>query len=88
MNAVGALGPRFRELDDHAMRAALVVESRAALERESGDVILSGTPVYAELGELLAQKKPAPQGGRSVFKSVGIAIEDLAAALLVCEAGP
>ena len=84
VNAVGAVGPSFRELDDAAVRGGtLVVESRAAVERESGDVILSGAPVYAEIGEILAGAKPAPQGGRTVFKSVGIAVEDLASARLV-----
>jgi thiomorpholine-carboxylate dehydrogenase len=84
VNAVGAVGPAFRELDDAAMRGStLVVESRAAVERESGDVILSGVPVHAEIGEILAGTSPAPQGGRTVFKSVGIAVEDLAAARLV-----
>ncbi len=52
--AVGAVGPHMRELDDEAMRAAIVVESREAAQRESGDLIGSGANVYAELGELLA----------------------------------
>ena len=64
---------------------AVVVESREAVERESGDVILSGAAVYAEIGEILAGTKPAPRGGRTIFKSVGIAVEDLAAARLVYE---
>lgn len=86
VNAIGAVGPTFRELDDEAMRATLVVESRAAAERESGDVILSGTPVYAEIGELIEGTKAAPAGGRTVYKSLGIAVEDLAAARIVQEA--
>lgn len=80
--AVGAVGPRMRELDDEAMRAAIVVESREAAQRESGDLIASGQTVYAELGELLAGAKPKPSG-RAVFKSLGVAAEDLAAAALV-----
>ena len=80
--AVGAVGPQMRELDDEAMRAAIVVESREAAQRESGDLLGSGQAVYAELGELLAGSKPKPSG-RVVFKSLGVAAEDLASAALV-----
>jgi ornithine cyclodeaminase/alanine dehydrogenase-like protein (mu-crystallin family) len=86
VNAVGAVGPALRELDDRAMQGSLVVESREAVARESGDVILSRANVYAELGELLAGVKPIPPVGRTVFKGVGIAVEDLASARLVYEA--
>jgi ornithine cyclodeaminase/alanine dehydrogenase-like protein (mu-crystallin family) len=80
--AVGAVGPQMRELDDEAMRAAVVVESREAALRESGDILGSGATVYAELGELLAGTRPT-LAGRVVFKSLGVAAEDLAAAALV-----
>ena len=80
--AVGAVGPHMRELDDEAMQAAIVVESREAALRESGDLLGSGQTVYAELGELLAGTEPKPTG-RAVFKSLGVAAEDLAAAALV-----
>ncbi|MGA8160885.1 MAG: ornithine cyclodeaminase family protein [Acidobacteriaceae bacterium] len=80
--AVGAVGPHMRELDDEAMHAAIVVESREAAQRESGDLLGSGAGVHAELGELLAGTKPKPSG-RAVFKSLGVATEDLAAAALV-----
>jgi thiomorpholine-carboxylate dehydrogenase len=81
VNAVGAVGPERRELDDRAMQGRVVVESREAALRESGDVILSGASVYAEIGEL-AGRAPEP-GLRFVFKSLGIAAVDLAAAWLV-----
>jgi thiomorpholine-carboxylate dehydrogenase len=58
------------------------VESREAAQRESGDILGSGQTVYAELGELLAGTQPKPSG-RTVFKSLGVAAEDLAAAALV-----
>ena len=80
--AVGAVGPERRELDDAAMRGAIVVESRASAMRESGDVIGSGEPIHAEIGEVLAGLQPAPVR-RVVFKSLGVAAEDLAAAALV-----
>jgi thiomorpholine-carboxylate dehydrogenase len=82
--AVGATGATLRELDDTAMLSgAVVAESRSCVERESGDVILSGAKVQAEIGEILAGKAAAPGAGRVVFKSVGMAIEDLTAARLV-----
>jgi thiomorpholine-carboxylate dehydrogenase len=85
--AVGATGAMLRELDDEAMlSSAVIAESRAAVEREAGDVRLSGTTIEAEIGEILDGTINAPKGRRIVFKSVGMAIEDLTAARLVWEA--
>jgi ornithine cyclodeaminase/alanine dehydrogenase-like protein (mu-crystallin family) len=82
--AVGAVGAHLRELDNDAMLSScLIAESRASLERESGDVRLSGAQIHAELGQILAGPVPPPPAGRIVFKSVGMAIEDLVAARLV-----
>jgi ornithine cyclodeaminase/alanine dehydrogenase-like protein (mu-crystallin family) len=82
--AVGATGATLRELDDEAMLSSYVVaESRSCVERESGDVRLSGARVEAEIGEILSGSVAAPIGRRIVFKSVGMAIEDLTAARLV-----
>lgn len=87
--AVGASGASVRELDDEAMLSSYVVaEGRACVERESGDVILSGAKVQAEIGEILADPSAAniPCDQRIVFKSVGMAIEDVTAARLVWQA--
>ena len=84
--AVGAVGPQLRELDDEAMQGCLIAESRQGSENESGDVILSGAKVYAEIGEILAGSVPLPPQGRLVFKSLGMAIEDLTGASLVWQA--
>jgi thiomorpholine-carboxylate dehydrogenase len=46
-------------------------------------VLLAGAEVQAELGEVLAGARPIPPGMRTVFESVGIAAEDIAAATLV-----
>ena len=82
--AVGATGASLRELDDEAILSSYVVaESRSSAERESGDVRFSGAPVQAEIGEILANTVAVPAGKRIVFKSVGMAIEDLTAARLV-----
>ncbi len=88
VNAVGSPRPTWRELDNDAMTSSvLVVDSREAVLKESGDVILSEAPIYAEIGEIFAGTKPKPHSGRTtIFKSVGIAVEDIAAARLVYEA--
>jgi thiomorpholine-carboxylate dehydrogenase len=83
--AVAVVTPDRRELDDAAMNAAIVVESREAALRESGDIVGSGQPVYAEIGEILAGSRPLPEG-RVVFKSLGVAACDLAAAGIVWRA--
>ena len=85
VNAVGAVGPRARELDDDLMqRAIVIVESRESAGVESAEIIRSGVPIYAELGDLLAGRARKPEAGSTVvFKSLGIAVEDVAAARLV-----
>ena len=83
--AVATVTPDRRELDDSAMNAAIIVEFREAALHESGDIIGSGQPIYAELGEILAGSRPAPIG-RVVFKSLGVAACDLAAAGVVWRA--
>jgi thiomorpholine-carboxylate dehydrogenase len=83
VNAVGSPRPGWRELDDNAMGNTLIVDSREAVLKESGDVILSNAPIYAEIGEIFAGCKKVPVAATTVFKSVGLAIEDVAAAKLV-----
>lgn len=83
--AVGAPRPTWRELDDDAMRHTLVVDSRDAVLKESGDVILSRATIAAEAGEIFAGARTVPAGRTIVFKSVGLAVEDIAAARLVHE---
>jgi len=86
VNAVGWSGPTGREMDDAAMQSAVViVDSREAVLRESGDVILSNAKIHAELGEILSGARLVERGRTTVFKSVGIAVEDVAAARLVYE---
>ena len=84
VNAVGACRPDWRELDDDAIHKSVVfVDSREAAIKESGDVILSGAKIYAELGEVFAGKIDNLAGETTIFKSLGMAVEDIAAALLV-----
>jgi thiomorpholine-carboxylate dehydrogenase len=83
--AIGAATPDRRELDAETMRGAVVVESREAATREAGDIVLAKAEVTAEIGELLSGV-PIDRGDRPVvFKSVGLAVEDIAAAKLVLD---
>ena len=89
--AVGSCRPTQRELDPALVqRARLIVDSRAAALKEAGDVVMgiaegrwTASHIAAELGEL-----PTRQNGReiTVFKSLGLAVEDLFAAHLVLSA--
>jgi ornithine cyclodeaminase/alanine dehydrogenase-like protein (mu-crystallin family) len=83
VNAIGACRPDWRELDDEAMSNVVFVDSREGATKESGDVILSGAEIYAELGEALTGKVPSRANEITIFKSLGMALEDIAAALLV-----
>ena len=69
------------------MASVVFVDSREGALKESGDVILSGAKIYAELGEALAGKVPARANETTIFKSLGMAVEDIAAATLVYRSG-
>jgi len=83
VNVVGASRPDWREMDDEAMRNIVFVDSRKGAMKEAGDVILSGATIYAELGEALVGKVPPRANETTIFKSLGMAVEDIAAAMLV-----
>ncbi|XP_055994761.1 ketimine reductase mu-crystallin [Sorex fumeus] len=84
INAVGASRPDWREMDDELINhAVLYVDSREAALKESGDVRLSGAKIFAELGEVVKGTKPAHCEKTTVFKSLGMAVEDMVAAKLV-----
>jgi ornithine cyclodeaminase len=85
VDLVGSFKPDMREADDECMRGSLVaVDTFSALE-DSGDLIgplLSGVLSAQSVCLLndLAAHAPAVRAGRTVFKSVGVAHADLAAA--------
>ena len=85
INAVGAARPDWRELDDALLaKAKLFVESRAAASAESGDVRAAGA-IYAEIGEVFGgvRRGRATADEITLFKSVGVAVADIASAALV-----
>ena len=89
VNAVGSSVPSARELDDETVAAAtLVVDRRESALNEAGDLLLAGLGeehIAAELGEVLIGSHPGRTGAAelTVFKSLGLGVEDLAAAELV-----
>jgi ornithine cyclodeaminase len=89
VNAVGASVPSARELDEETIRAAtLVVDRRESALNESGELLIPGLGeerIAAELGEVLTGTHPGRTSDDelTVFKSLGLAVEDLAAAELV-----
>jgi thiomorpholine-carboxylate dehydrogenase len=81
--AIGTATPDRRELDGEAMRGPVVVECRKAAAREAGDIVLAQAHISAEIGELLNGAQLERNDRPVVFKSVGLAVEDIAAAKLV-----
>ena len=93
INAVGSHRPDSRELDGATMaRARVVVDSREAIMAECGDILLAieensigKNHIHAEIGEVLAGAKSGRSSAAEItlYKSVGIAIQDVATARLV-----
>jgi ornithine cyclodeaminase/alanine dehydrogenase-like protein (mu-crystallin family) len=93
VDLVGGFTPKMREADDDAVRKARVyVDTRAGATKEAGDIVqplksgvLKKESIHGDLFELTRGKAKGRSGNMQVtlFKSVGTAIEDLAAAMLV-----
>lgn len=93
INAVGSHRPDHREIDGATLaRSKIVVDSREAIMAECGDILLAikeksitENPIHAEIGEVLVGTKPGrtSSGEITLYKSVGIAIQDVAAAQLI-----
>lgn len=90
INAIGSYKPNVQEIPAETMqRALLVVDHRESALAETGDLIIpiaqgliQATDIHAELGEIVAGKAASRTSEDQVtlFKSVGVAIQDLAAA--------
>lgn len=82
VNAVGAFTPEMAELDGKLLRRAyVVVDDREAAAAEAGDLIRAGRDPDATMRDLLAGTRPQIGEDVTVFKSVGIAAQDVAAAV-------
>jgi len=95
INAVGACQPQFRELDVDIISASrLFVDTRAACLQEPGDLVipfkegkLQPEHILAEVGSVLTGKSEGRRGPDEItlFKSVGAAVEDLCATVVLFE---
>ena len=92
INAIGAYKPTDRELDDAAISAGrVIVETKDAAQAEAGDIVLaleSGAiegPQIEELSAVVQSHGRATDDEVTVFKSVGVAFEDLAVAAAAYE---
>jgi ornithine cyclodeaminase/alanine dehydrogenase-like protein (mu-crystallin family) len=93
VDLVGAYTPKMREADDDAVKKARVyVDTRAGALKEAGDIVqplkkkvLKQTDIRGDLFDLCRGKAKGRTSAAQItlFKSVGTAIEDLAAAMLV-----
>lgn len=95
VNAVGAYTPEMQEIPAQTVaRARVVVDSRIASLAEAGDLIIplrmgliTTASIQGEIGDVAAGRIPGRQSPDQVtfFKSVGVAVQDVAVAALVLE---
>lgn len=95
INAVGAYTPQMQEVDAETIRRAkVVIDSHQASLAEAGDLIIplrqgliAQSHIHAELGEIVAGLKPGRERYDEItyFKSVGVAVQDVAAARRVLD---
>jgi alanine dehydrogenase len=96
LNSIGAFQPNTREVDSvTVLRSRLVVDTYEGAFAEAGDLlipmtegVITRTHILADLHELVLGKKVVRRNAQEItmFKSVGVALEDLAAAELVAAA--
>jgi len=90
INAIGAYRPATRELASEVIaHAVIVLDSYESAFNEAGDIVIplnegviQRSSIYASIDELVSEAKPVPalDDRITVFKSVGMALEDLVAA--------
>jgi ornithine cyclodeaminase len=95
INAIGSFTPEMQEIDQETVTNALIfVDSLHAALEEAGDLIipmksgaLSEAELGGEVGELVLGLKPGRQNTDQItlFKSVGVAVQDAAAASLALQ---
>ena len=90
VTSIGSHGPQVQEIDSNTVaRAKVVVDSKDAIMAEGGDIlipiregVISEDHIYAELGDLVTGAKPGRTSDDEItlYKSVGLALQDVAAA--------
>lgn len=94
LDLVGAFLPTMREVDAEAVRRSqVVVDDRRAARAEAGDLVQAAAEgwswdaVAGDLSEALAGRVPRATERPTLFKSVGLALEDLAVVRLLADGG-
>jgi ornithine cyclodeaminase/alanine dehydrogenase-like protein (mu-crystallin family) len=96
VNAVGSYRPETRELDTEAVRRAMVVvETREVALAEAGELLIAIREGAIDAGHVLADLAETVRGAEvrrspddvTLFKSVGMAFEDLIVARAIVDAG-
>jgi|Deesub1362B_J571_1020462.scaffolds.fasta_scaffold00002_453 ornithine cyclodeaminase len=95
INAIGSFTPWMQEIPEEVVsRAKIVVDSREACLEEAGDLIIplkkgliSPQDIYAEIGDIARGQLPGREDEQEItlFKSVGLAVQDVVAAQLLLE---
>lgn len=94
VNGIGSFTPRMQELDENLIgRARVFVDSREAALAEAGDLLLASAAGrtrpedWTAIGEVLVGRQPGRQSPEEVtlFKSVGLAVQDVTAAARAVE---
>lgn len=96
INAIGAYTPEMQELPpDTVLRAKVVIDDYEASMAEAGDLLIpikqglmTAEHIYAELGDIITGQKVGRTSPEelTVFKSVGVAVQDVAVSAAVLEA--
>jgi ornithine cyclodeaminase/alanine dehydrogenase-like protein (mu-crystallin family) len=96
VNAVGSFAPTMQELDlDLLQSAFIVVDHRPAALAEAGEIIraldagVKSEDDLVEIGELVNEQVRVPSDGTqtTIFKSVGVAVQDLVAGAWIVAQG-
>ncbi|PWR17732.1 ornithine cyclodeaminase family protein [Zavarzinia compransoris] len=98
LDLIGGFTPEMREADDSAVtRASLFVDTREGALHEAGDLadplkrgVIAAGDISADLADLVTGRHPGRRSAEEItlFKSVGTALEDLAAAAFLHRSGP
>lgn len=83
---IGSFTPQMQEIDEVTVeKASIFVDSREACLAEAGDLIISGASIDAEIGDVINGVHPGRKDENEItlFKSVGIAVQDTIAAAAV-----
>ncbi len=94
VNGIGSFTPRMQELDEALVgRARVFVDSREAALAEAGDLLVASASGrtrpedWTPIGEVLVGRQPGRQSPEEItlFKSVGLAVQDVTAAVRAVE---